>query len=198
MSAVVLLLALTGTIGVSVQGEASEVVAYYRGEPVARAPVKDGVAILRNLGHASVDVVALGDGARSRIVRHVRPAEGEIGFDVRLVARPAHRLTVRTEKGAQVHVGGIRFPADRVLLLPGLHRVVVDHPHFVSSAARLVRMDGDLAIDIDLEAGLVVSGSVLAHDGKPLSGAARAPRARAVPRRHPGPAIPRRGASGRS
>jgi len=168
MSALILLLALTGTIRVSVEGPATEVVAFHRGQPVARAPVKDGVAVLRDLPHPAVDVVALGKSSRSELVRHVRPVESGDGFDVRLVTRKAHVLTVRTEEGARVHVGGVRFPAQRVLLLPGLHRIVVDHPRFVSSAARLVRVDRDLTLDVPLESGLVVTGTVLGADGKPL------------------------------
>jgi len=171
MNALVFLLALTGTIRVSVEGGATEVVAYFRGEAVGRAVVNDGVAVLRDLSQSPVDLVALGEQVRSEVVRHVRPARGESGFDARLVARAAHRLTIRTEQGANAHVGGIRLPVDRVLLLPGLHRVVVDHPRFVSSAAQLVRVDRDLTIDVALDSGLVVAGSVLGYDGNPLAGA---------------------------
>ena len=178
MSAFLLLLALSGTIRVSVEGEASEVVAYHRGEPVGRAAVEDGVAVLRDLPHDAVDIVALGENTRSELVRRVRPAEdgqgseGRQGFDARLRALPAHRVTIRTEEGAHAHVGGVRFPADRVLLLPGLHRVVVDHDRLVSSAARLLRVDRDLTLDVSLDAGLVVTGAVFDHEGNKLQGAA--------------------------
>ncbi|MHC4954334.1 MAG: carboxypeptidase-like regulatory domain-containing protein [Planctomycetota bacterium] len=171
MPAALLLLALSGTIRVSVEGDATEVVAYHRGQPVARAAVTDGVAVLRDLPVATVDVVALGDATRSDVVRQVRPVEGGNGFDARLRARPCHRLVVKTEQDAVVHVGGVRFPASRVLLHAGLHRLIVDHPERVSSAARLVRITKDSEIEVPLDTGLVVAGMISGADGRPLAGA---------------------------
>ncbi|MHC4939524.1 MAG: carboxypeptidase regulatory-like domain-containing protein [Planctomycetota bacterium] len=166
MTGLLLLLCLTGTIRVQVEGEATRVVAFRRGLPVAQAPVVDGVA---SLSCDEADLVAFGPRRRSELVRRVRPSTGE-GFDATLVTRPCHVLKVNTESGAAVYVGGARFTGE-VYLLPGMHRIVVDHPRFVSSASRLVRIDGDREITVDLEPGLVVAGTVHGKDGKPLAGA---------------------------
>jgi hypothetical protein len=163
-----LLLSATGTIRVKVEGDATQVLAFRRGEPVATAPVKDGVA---ELPCGEADLLAVGLGRRSELVRRVRPSTGA-GFDAILRTQRCYALTVSTRAGARVYVGGARFPADApVPLLPGLHRIVVDHPERVSSAARLVRIDGPLEVQVPLESGLVVAGTVRGEGGKPVAGA---------------------------
>jgi hypothetical protein len=159
VSALLVLLALSGTIRVQVEGEASEVVAFRRGVEIARLSVKDGVVEFGNLPPGEFELVALGVGRRSVVEPRVRPSTGT-GFDARLTTHPAHMLRVETEPGAYVHVGGVRFPAERVLLLPGCHRIVVDHDARVSSSARLVRIDADQTMKVPLDIGLVVAGVV--------------------------------------
>ncbi|MEM8883529.1 MAG: carboxypeptidase-like regulatory domain-containing protein [Planctomycetota bacterium] len=170
MTALFLLLAATGTVRVQVEGDATEVIAFRRGVEIARAPVADGTAEFRQLAVPAVELVAVGAGVRSGVERRVRPSSGE-GFDARLRAEPCHRLRVITQEGATVSVGGARFPADAVPLRPGLHRIVVDHPRFVSSSARLVRIDADQELTVPLETGLVVTGSVQDPEGNALAGA---------------------------
>jgi len=177
VTALLILLASSGVIHVEVKGDATEVLAFHARKVVARAPVTaGGVAVLRDIAFAEVDVVALGASARSEVVRRVRPvvrADGLDAPDVVLHARPARLLTVAAPEGAVVHVGGIQFPAPRVLLLPGLHRIVVDHPQYVSSAARLVRIGEQppAKLEVELDSGLVVAGTVTGRDGKRLPGA---------------------------
>ena len=115
--------------------------------------------------YAEVNLIALSATGRSEVVRRVRPVirkDGDSLPDAWLHVKRCHRLTVRTETGSVVHVGGATFPADEpVPLLPGLHRIVVDHPEFVSSAAQLVRVGADRELEVVLHRGLVVAGTVL-------------------------------------
>ena len=179
MTALLLLLATSGVIHVKIDGGADKLLVFHAGKRVAEVAVdSDGdiqMVTLRDLPYAAVDLVALSATGRSEVVRRVRPVirkDGDSLPDAWLHVKRCHRLTVRAEAGSVVHVGGATFPADEpVPLLPGLHRIVVDHPEFVSSAARLVRVGADRELKLVLHRGLVVAGTVVGPDGKPVSGA---------------------------
>ena len=107
---VTLLLATPGTIRVQVEGAATEVVAFSEGRIKARAPVRDGVAVLTDLPSGETfSLRAQGGGALSRPVTHVRPVSGEGGgFDAVLKALPTS--SVRIGPTALIWVPGVWPP----------------------------------------------------------------------------------------
>ena len=169
---VLLVLAAPGTIRVRVEGDATTVTAYRDGRAVRTAKVRDGRARLDGLDGDRYTLRAEGAGVASDFVADVRPvADRAEGDDAVLRARPAFPLRVRTAPGAWLWVDGVRLPLRGALLPAGFHRVVVDHDKLVSSAERLVRVDGPLTLSVPLERGLVVTGAVVDPDGKPVAGA---------------------------
>jgi len=170
-----LVLAAPG-IRVRVDGAATEVVAWRDRAEAGRAPVRDGVAAL-SLPEGAYSLWARGPEAASDVVHGVRSVDGseDEGFDVRLEARPGHRLTVKTEPGARLFWQDVPLPLETVLPA-GLHAVVVDHPQRVSSARRLVRLAGPTGVSIPLERGLLVTGRVWRKASpSPASGPERVP-----------------------
>ncbi|HEX5135979.1 MAG TPA: carboxypeptidase regulatory-like domain-containing protein [Planctomycetota bacterium] len=166
-----LLAAPPGTIRVRVDGAAREVVAYKDGLAVARAPVAGGAALVEGLDPGAYDLRAEGDRTASDVVHGVRAvADGAKGFDVTLTARRAHRVDLKTELGARVWTSGLSL-APPLLLPEGMHRIVVDHPAYVSSAERWVRVAGPTTIEVPLDPGLEISGVVTGPQG-PVAGAA--------------------------
>lgn len=166
-----LVAAQPGTIRVRVEGTAREVVAYRDGLAVARAPVAGGTALVEGLDPGAYDLRAESDTTASDVVHGVRAVtDGAEGIDATLRARRAHRVTIRTEANARAWTSGLSLALP--LLLPeGMHRIVVDHPAFVSSAERWVRVQGPTTVDVPLEAGLAIAGIVRARDA-PVQGAA--------------------------
>ncbi len=165
------LVAAPGTIRARVEGEAREVVAYRDGMAVARAPVADGQALVEGLAPGAYDLRAEGDGAASDVVPGVRAVEDSAeGFDAVLYARRAHRVQVKTAPDARVWTSGLSL-APPILLPDGMHRIVVDHPDLVSSAERWVRVAGPVTIDVPLEEGLEVAGTVTGPKGALVTGA---------------------------
>jgi hypothetical protein len=165
-----LLLAAPGTIRAEVLGGATEVVALEGDVVRARAAVEAGRAVLDGLPPGTYDVLARGPGVQSEPERGVRPSDGE-GADVRLEARPVHRLELRTEPGALARVDGIAYPAGDVPVAAGLHRLLVEHAERAPAPPRFVRVTGPLALDAPLDPGLVVLGVVLDRAGAPVAGA---------------------------
>ncbi len=160
-----------GTIRARVEGEATEVVAYKDGIAVARAPVADGQALVEGLAPGAYDLRAEGEAAASDVVPGVRAVEDAAeGFDAVLRARRAHRIRIDTAPGARVWTGGLSL-SPPILLPEGMHRIVVDHKDFVSSAERWVRVAGETTIEIPLEAGFEVAGAVTGPKGDPVAGA---------------------------
>ncbi len=166
-----LLAAPEGTIRVRVEGSAREVVAYRDGLAVARAPVAGGTAFVEGLEPGAYDLRAEGDATASDVVRGVRATAGALkGLDATLHARRAHRVQFDTAPGARVWTGGLSL-APPLLLPEGMHRIVVDHPAYVSSAERWVRVAGPTTIEVPLEPGLGITG-VVTGPGGPVEGAA--------------------------
>lgn len=164
------LIAAPGTIRARVEGEAREVVAYRDGIAVARAPVADGQALVEGLDPGAYDLRAEGENVASDVVQGVRAVgDAAEGFDAVLRARRAHRVQVRTAPDARVWTSGLSL-APPVLLPEGMHRIVVDHPAFVSSAERWVRVAGPTTIEVPLEEGLEVAG-VVAGPKEPIADA---------------------------
>jgi hypothetical protein len=168
-----LLLLEPGTIRVQVEGDATEVLALQDGVVRHRAPVTGGQALFTGLEADAYDLQARGEKAASVLERGVRTVHDDApGADAVLVARPTFPVRVETEPGATLWVGGVAYREPSSLRLPaGLHRLVVDHPRFVSSAERLVRVAGPKELAVALEPGLSVSGRVVDDLGEPVAGA---------------------------
>jgi len=115
-----LVLAAPG-IRVHVDGAATEVVAWRDRAEAGRARVRDGVAAL-SLPEGAYSLWARGPEAASDVVHGVRSVDGteDEGYDVRLEARPGHRLTVKTEPGARLFWQDVPLPLETVLPA-GLH-----------------------------------------------------------------------------
>jgi len=167
-----LLAAPPGTIRARVEGEAREVVAYKDGLAVARAPVANGQALVEGLEAGTYDLRAEGPETASDVVQGVRAVtDGAKGFDTTLHARRAHRIEIKTAPEARVWTSGLSL-APPILLPEGMHRIVVDHPDFVSSAERWVRVAGPMTIEVPLDLGLAVAGTVTTGRGSlPVAGA---------------------------
>jgi hypothetical protein len=168
-----LLAAPPGTIRVQVEGAATEVVALEDGIVRHRAPVTGGRAVLTDLeAGALYDLQARGATAASGLERRVRPVDDDAqGVDAVLVAHPTFPVGVETEPGATLWVGGVAYEPGSLRLPAGLFRLIVDHPRFVSSAARLVRVAGPTKLAVKLEPGLSVTGRILDAAGQPVVGA---------------------------
>ncbi len=154
-----------------VEGDATEVVAWRQGVAYT-APVRNGRAVVGPMPRGAYRVYARGGGVMSAPVARVltAPAPYDAGHDVVLTCRRAHKVTVLTTDGAVLRWRGIDWPTT-TMLPEGLHRIVVDHAERVSSAERLVRVDGPTTLDVPLDAGLVVTGEVLDASGQPVAGA---------------------------
>ncbi|MHC4957986.1 MAG: carboxypeptidase regulatory-like domain-containing protein [Planctomycetota bacterium] len=156
----VLLLAAPGTLRVELEQGEGEVLALRNGTVVARATTKSGVTELRGL-EGAFDVYARGRGGESALERGVRATDAPgRAADVLLKLEPVFPIAVEIVEGAVVHARGRTYPADKLVLPAGMHRIVVDHPEYVSSAARLLRVTGPARVKIDLDPGLVVTGGV--------------------------------------
>jgi hypothetical protein len=168
-----LLVAAPGTIRVRVEGGATEVLALQDGVVRHRAPVTAGRAVFTGLeADAYFDLQARGATTASDLERDVRTVRDDAqGADALLVARPTFPVRVRTEPGATLWVGGVAYETSNLRLPAGLHRLVVDHPRFVSSAGRLVRVAGPTELTVALEPGLSVAGRVVDDKGRGIEGA---------------------------
>jgi Carboxypeptidase regulatory-like domain len=165
-----LLAAPPGTIRARVEGSAREVVAYRDGIAVARAPVAGGTAFVEGLEPGAYDLRAESESTASEVVRGVRAVTDQAkGIDATLHPRKAHRVHVKTAPDARVWTSGLSL-APPVLLPEGMHRIVVDHPTYVSSAERWVRVAGPTTIEVPLEHGLEIRGIVAAKE-TPVAGA---------------------------
>jgi len=171
-SLLVCLLLAPGTVRVSVQGGEASVFALRDGVVVASARTSKGVALLDGI-EGRVDLYAAGDAGVSEVVFGVRSsvADKTAGFDAVLKLGPAFPVTIRTEQGARLHIGGRTHDPGVVVLPAGMHRMVIDHPRRVSSASMLLRVAGPLEVEVPLDSGLVVLGQVVGPRGKPVAGA---------------------------
>lgn len=168
-----LLLGGPGTIRVAVQGAEGpvEVVAVREGAILARASGA-GTVLLEGLPEGAYDLRATAPGLASTAERGVRAVtDGAPGFDALLVLRRAFPVEVATDPGATLWSGGFPQPAMAALLPAGIHAFVIDHHERVSSAERLLRLDGPTHLEMPLDGGMVVTGRVLGPDGAPLPGA---------------------------
>jgi len=168
----VLLVAAPGTIRVRVEGAATEVLALRDGVVRHRAPVTAGLAVFAGLEADAYDLQARGATTASDLEREVRTVRDDAqGTDALLVARPTFPVRIRTEPGATFWIGGVAYERSTLRLPAGLHRLVVDHPRFVSGAGRLVRVAGPTESTVALEPGLSVTGRVVDDAGQGVKGA---------------------------
>ncbi|MHC4731191.1 MAG: carboxypeptidase regulatory-like domain-containing protein, partial [Planctomycetota bacterium] len=138
-----------------------------------RMPVTGGRAVFTGLAADVYDLQARGATTASDLERGVRTVhDGRQGADTLLIARPTFPVRVKTEPGATLWVGGVAYEPEDLRLPAGLHRLVVDHPRFVSSAERFVRVAGPTELTVTLEPGLSVTGQVVDRAaGQPVAGA---------------------------
>jgi hypothetical protein len=146
-------------IRVRVEGEAREVVAYRDGVAVARAPIAKGEALVEGLEEGRYDIRAEGEHAASDVLPGVLAGPKRNEVDATLTARRAFRIDIKTVPDARVWTSGLSL-APPILLPEGMHRIVVDQKDYVSSAERWVRVQGSMTLEIPLERGLEVVGTV--------------------------------------